>query len=360
MNLNPNDPRSTERPRTITPKPTQQLPAIPSSGPPKAFEPRYKPHHWLFMVIGWCLVLFCTWVLYLRYQPVSGSLTIALVGLFPALVVPLTVAGIAALISRSPSLRVGTAAVAAAFVFTVNPFDAIIGCQATTSDDQIKLLTANVLVGDGTTPEDFAETVFLHQPDIIVLQEVNWQFYDTLQRHPNMSSFTHRSSDASEYPVGLLVWSRWPIDQVVGEPFGESSKITATVMSPYGAFDVSAIHTTAPSQPRNVQPWLGQFDQLATVDVSTPKVLAGDFNATEDHYPFRTLLGRGWSDVHDNKGCGPDSTWPTRDLPIAIYRLDHVLLTDHFETLGVQLLAPKGSDHKPVLATFRFADSTEN
>ena len=68
---------------------------------------------------------------------------------------------------------------------------------------------------------------------------------------------------------------------------------------------------------------------------------------------MRDLLGQGWTDVHEPKGCGLDATWPTGHttrLPIPVYRLDHVLVTDDFEVLDVRFGDPAGSDHIPVVA----------
>lgn len=294
----------------------------------------------------------------LRNGPVDRSPVIALVGLFPFLAVPLAMAALLALGSRSLPLRLATAGVAGLFLFTVNPLDAVVGCGPRTSDDQINLLTANLLHNDGTTPDALAATVNQYRPDIIVLEEVTWDFYTTLRDDPSMAWMAYRSTDVDGAPTGTLVWSRWPISQVTIERWAETKRPTVTIDAPQGRFDVSGIHVTAPAVQENVSAWLAQYEALATLDTSRPRLLAGDFNATDDHRPLRELLDQGWTDVHDNKGCGLGTTWPAKGLPVPVYRLDHVLMTDHFEPLSVELLDPKGSDHLPVLASFRLVEGT--
>ena len=68
-------------------------------------------------------------------------------------------------------------------------------------------------------------------------------------------------------------------------------------------------------------------------------------------------VGQGWTDVHDDKGCRADPTWPTDGLPFPVMRLDHILVTDDFEVLSTEMGDPGGSDHYPVISRIRFADA---
>ena len=55
-------------------------------------------------------------------------------------------------------------------------------------------------------------------------------------------------------------------------------------------------------------------------------------------------VGQGWTDVHDDKGCRADPTWPTDGLPFPVMRLDHILVTDDLEVLSTEMGDPGGSD----------------
>lgn len=96
------------------------------------------------------------------------------------------------------------------------------------------------------------------------------------------------------------------------------------------------------------------LDDLAALRDDAPAdgfVLAGDFNATRQHRPFRRLLERtGLRDAHAAAGRGLARTWPagTRVPPFAL--LDHVVVSDDIVVVDVRELDAPGSDHRAVIA----------
>ncbi len=322
-------------------------------GPP---DPPAESQRWGSIVIGWSLVLTAAIVLWLRWRGADQSALIALVGLTPALIAPIAVAGLAAWRSRNTILQLATAALALTFVVTMNPVSAVIGCGPNpvaspgdeTGDGGITIYSANVLRGGGQ-PDRIADAIVAAEADIIVLQEVSSAFIQTLRADPQLDDYAYRADGGGEQS-GRVLWSRWPLSDVQVDWFVVSELVSATVDSPTGRFRLANVHTQAPIRNRDVAPWQAQFDQLDQLPTDVPTVLAGDFNATADHRPFRDLLGQGWTDVHEPKGCGFDATWPVDQLtPVPVYRLDHVLVTDHFEVDEVRLGRPEGSDHLPVI-----------
>ena len=106
-----------------------------------------------------------------------------------------------------------------------------------------------------------------------------------------------------------------------------------------------------------VDRWAAQLDALAGYDRATPAALVGDFNATADHSQFRAITNAGWTDAHDPKGCGYDATWPADQL-MPVLRLDHALLTDHFEVRALDLGPGNGSDHRSLTTTIRLTPAS--
>lgn len=312
---------------------------------------RSRPGIWHVIT---CLALASVVVaLVLRWGSPSRPLLIAIAGLMPLFAVPLVIGVAGSLLSKSPTLRVVAAVITASFLYTTSPVDAVIGCRAESAADEITVYTANVLSGVGRQ-SDIAEAILRADPDVFVLQEVTWEFVEPLRDNPSLAQYQYRTDDTPSAGHGKLVWSRWPIADVTVDRIAESELINARIAGPTGEFTVTAVHTLAPVLPENVPIWQTQLAQLTTVDQEAPRLMAGDFNATTDHRPFRRLLDSGWTDVHDRKGCGFDTTWPIDgQLPFAVYRLDHVLVSDHFEVLGVRLGEPGGSDHLPVIASIR-------
>ncbi len=91
------------------------------------------------MVIGWPLILAITVVLVLRWRDVDEVYLVAIVALTPFLLVPLVLADVAAWFSRSTALRIAAAAVTAGCLFTVAPFDAVVGCGPSSGDGAITI-----------------------------------------------------------------------------------------------------------------------------------------------------------------------------------------------------------------------------
>lgn len=301
-------------------------------------------------MLTWPILIGVISVLAFRWRGGDRPITIALIGLTPFLALPLVGAVLGAWRSRSRLLRIATAAVTALFVVWMNPVSAVVGCRGDATESAITVYTANVLFDVGRAP-DIASSILANEADIILLQEVRSNFLVELESDPRLDIYPHRVGGPAA--SGKVIWSRWPITESSVDPFVVSQLVRATIDSPQGSFEVTNVHTLAPIAPGNVPSWQAQFGQLAQVDTGTPRIMAGDFNATEDHRPMRELLGQGWTDVHEPKGCGFDATWPigqTSRLPFPVYRLDHVLITDDFEVLDVRFGDPAGSDHIPVVA----------
>lgn len=325
-------------------------------GRPRPAARARRARHWFFATSGWLALVPVIVVLVLRWRSLDSPLTIAIAGITPFLAAPLVAADIGSVLSRSPTLRVAAAVTTAAFLFTTSPIDAVIGCRGETADDAITIYTANVLFDHGR-PADVAASIVAQDADVVILQEVVWEFLAVLREDQRLSDYRYRSNDEPGAPYGTLVWSRWPFADVGIEPFQVSELVNATIAGPTGEFTVTGLHVLAPAQPSHIGQWQNQFAQLSRIDTGTPRVVAGDFNATSDHRQFRDLLAAGWTDVHDEKGCGFDATWPVdHGLPFPVMRLDHVLVTDDFEVLDVRFGDPAGSDHKPVVASIRLRD----
>ncbi len=317
-----------------------------------------RPLRLFWAFVGWCALLPVVIVLALRWQALESPLTIAIAGLTPFVGLPLLVAILGAWLGRARSLRAAAAIALAGYLLTTSPVDAVIGCRGAATDDGITIYTANVLFGSGR-PDEVAESIVAADADVVVMQEAQWPFLQPLREDERLAEYRYRSDARSEAKTGTIIWSRLPMIGLDIEPFVDRGLIHATIEGPSGPFTVTGVHTLAPIRSRFVGTWHRQFELLAAIDTATPRVAAGDFNATSDHQQFRALLDAGWTDVHDKKGCGFDATWPVDgSLPLAVMRLDHILVSDHFEVVDLQFGDPAGSDHKPVVATIRLTGGT--
>lgn len=333
-----------------------------SAGP----DSRSAGDRWRWFRLFWLLVglssLLVVWVLLvMRWRAVTHPLTIAIVGIMPLLAIgPLFAGVLGAWWSRNNSLRVAAALTVVPFLYTTSPVNAVVGCGAhqdagVLADDVFTIYTANVWFEfPGGQPDQIADAIVAEDPDIVFLQEVTGGFLSVLENDSRLDRYQHRTTDVPGLPVEDLVWSKWPLENASFQDLANARLVQATVNSPAGPVIVTPVHLQAPINRGNVRYWTEQHRLLSELDRSTPRILAGDFNATRDHQPFRQLLDSGWTDAHEVRGCGFDATWPSDGrLPMPVMRLDHVLVTDHFEVLDVRLGTPGGSDHLPVITTLR-------
>lgn len=308
-------------------------------------------------------------MLVVRWRDVTTTWTAAAAGVALFAGLPLTGAAALAWVGGSRGLRLFSAATVAVYLMTMSPMSAIIGCGGARSADDISVLTANVL-RTVSEPEGLAETIAASEADIVVLQEVSAEVYNSLSTNDLLDDYRYWSPAAGAVQFGkrstvVVVLAKFSARSTDPHELGAAGGVDIVFDLPVDRSGVSGttmtftgLHLNAPSHPRNVGPWRDQLASLAERPTTAPAILAGDFNATEDHRPFRRLLDRGWTDVHEPKGCGFGLTFPVNGmLPVPVMRLDHVLVTDHFEVLGVELVDEANkSDHRPVLTHIRFRD----
>ena len=222
------------------------------------------------------------------------------------------------------------------------------------------MLATNVLHTNPTGGAGLAEEVATHAPDVVVAVEANRHAVHALE--PALRELGHLSATQSGRRRILLATSLPVVDSGVLETPGISRFPWVTVRTPSGPVRVVGVHTWAPLGVALGRGWVLELDRLARFAEETPEplVLAGDFNATPGHRPYRDLLRRGAFD--DAVGAVP--TFPSGgaslapcgvDLPTGpVLALDHVLVRG-LETVGAQVGVGEGSDHLPVLADLRLS-----
>lgn len=129
--------------------------------------------------------------------------------------------------------------------------------------------------------------------------------------------------------------------------FGRTPRAEVQLTVP-GPVVVEAVHPLPPIQDDWTQRWRSALRGLPDPDGGGRRLLAGDFNATHDHAPFRAVLDRGWNDAADAVGRGLVPTFNALPWgePVPPVTLDHVLVDGDTEVLDVRVLPLPGSDHR--------------
>lgn len=119
---------------------------------------------------------------------------------------------------------------------------------------------------------------------------------------------------------------------------------------------IMAVHLVAPI-PGEFATWQKDLAWMASACSETSTIIAGDFNATLDH--FSGLASRDGAtigacadaaDATENAGLG---TWPTALPALLGAPIDHVMATQNWRVTGMRVIEDHdkhGSDHRPVLA----------
>ncbi|WP_414721388.1 endonuclease/exonuclease/phosphatase family protein [Streptomyces ossamyceticus] len=220
---------------------------------------------------------------------------------------------------------------------------------------QIRVMTSNVHFGDGTAA--LVKAVKRERPDIVFVEECQATCSATLR-----DTFGDLSGDKPAYPYrravegygsdGSVILSRHPLKGA--DPIPGSMGMPGAVADVKGHRVRLQLAHPMPPLAGQVGTWrreLGALRAYAAADTKTPTIVAGDFNATQDHAAFRDLLDAGLGDAARLTGDGRRATWPSRTTPRFGAQIDHVLVSSKdFSARETRFLKLRGTDHNAVVA----------
>jgi endonuclease/exonuclease/phosphatase (EEP) superfamily protein YafD len=151
---------------------------------------------------------------------------------------------------------------------------------------------------------------------------------------------------------GSVIFSRYPITSSEALPASSFQQWAAVVATPQlGPLRVVAVHPCNPfcgpglwtAEHTELRHWLARQDD-------TPTVVAGDFNAVDDHGPMRDLYADGWRSAADLAGAGYVRTYPADSRLPPLIGIDHILLNDRLTATAFTTFDVPGTDHLGVRA----------
>jgi endonuclease/exonuclease/phosphatase (EEP) superfamily protein YafD len=160
---------------------------------------------------------------------------------------------------------------------------------------------------------------------------------------------------------GSIVFSRYPITSSEALPASSFQQWSAVVDTPQlGPLRVVAVHPCNPfcgpglwtAEHTELRHWLSRQD-------ATPTVVAGDFNAVDDHAPLRDLYADGWRSAAELAGAGYVRTYPADRRFPALIGIDHILLEDRLTATAFATFEVPGTDHLGVRAVIAGTTGTE-
>ncbi|MFC8518366.1 endonuclease/exonuclease/phosphatase family protein [Streptomyces sp. NPDC057257] len=213
---------------------------------------------------------------------------------------------------------------------------------------ELKVLTSNVEFGRGTA--SLVPVVRARKPDIVFVEECEYTCQSTLRRD-FASEYPYRQAVVAGGSEGSVVLSRFPLRATGG--------VEGTMGMPGAVADVRGhdvrlqLAHPMPPLPGQVGVWKRELGRLRDVaaDTRTSLILAGDFNASQDHAAFRRILDTGVRDAARLAGHDRTPSWPARLTPAFGAQIDHVLVSKDFSASSAHFLELAHTDHRALLVT---------
>jgi endonuclease/exonuclease/phosphatase family metal-dependent hydrolase len=221
---------------------------------------------------------------------------------------------------------------------------------------RLRLFTLNAR-GGAADPAAILRIVRQLDVDVLAVQELTPPMVTRLAAAGLTRVFPFSHIDPRPGGRGAGLWARWPLTPLPPVP-GLAWAAPRARIDPLGGLPVTltAVHLVSPVG--RAGRWRRELAmiQQASAAVDEPQVVAGDFNASRDHRPFRGLLAAGFADCADSSQnrSWPGFTWP----PLPVMRLDHVLVSQTATVPMARTMRVARTDHHGVLADIEFTRET--
>ncbi len=189
--------------------------------------------------------------------------------------------------------------------------------------------------------------------DVLVVEEITPELAQRLLDNGVMARFPHGSGEAKATFAGTVVFSKYPLRNERAVPTYFDS-LVVTVDLPSGPIDLLAVHPVHPI--RSAANWRREH-ALIRASARDADVVAGDFNATLDHQPMRSLGDDGFRSVAEIAGTGWAPTWPSNGRgrlpgPLAprFLQIDHIMVREAWAVVDVRRVPIARTDHTGVYA----------
>lgn len=252
-----------------------------------------------------------------------------------------------AAIIRAPRRRALTTAGVVCLVFVVAHLTwlvpAFVPDQRYPTNDSFRLVSLNVRGGRA----DPARLVTATQDaDVVILLEANRGRLSVLRPYGFRERFPYVVGTPVDGVPGSAIYSRYRLSDP-RPTYGSFRQWAATAEVPgLGPVRIHAVHPCNPFCGRGV--WALEHAMLRSVareERTGALVLAGDFNAVDDHGPMQALYADGLRSASHVVGAGWVPTYPAGGWLPPLLEIDHVLLGDRLTATSFRRVAVPGTDH---------------
>jgi endonuclease/exonuclease/phosphatase (EEP) superfamily protein YafD len=299
------------------------------------------------VVAGWA-------VLAAREVAWSGRLGMSIGAAFPYLVVVPGAAAVLAVVGRNK--WIAAAAIATVIGFGATQLPLYVGGPGVAGPDApLRVLTSNMRYGRADADE-LVRLVRERDVDVLAVQEITADASRRLEAAGLSELLPYALLKPEPGAQGTGIFSRYPLDQLLVPGAYNNPPTAATVHFASGGQTVDVVFASV--HPRSPLPtytpvWSNELEHMAAWadSIDGPVILAGDFNATNDHAQMREFFDRGYLDGAARAGGGYLATFPSDSRLPPLIAIDHVLTRGGPVTTDIASITVGGTDHRAVLAT---------
>lgn len=213
----------------------------------------------------------------------------------------------------------------------------------------ITVVSLNLHAGGADQEQLAAQTA---DADILVLVEVTPTTLQSLRGGPIGRRFRYAVPSTQTAPNAAAIFSRFPLSRAEELPTTSWPMWSAVAAVPaIGDLTVVGAHPCNPLCGQGK--WADEhrvLEQFLQRLGPGPVMVAGDFNAVDDHAPMRQLADDGFESATDLAGAGWLPTYPSHATLPPLIPIDHILLNDALTASSVTSFAIAGTDHRGLRA----------
>jgi endonuclease/exonuclease/phosphatase (EEP) superfamily protein YafD len=215
---------------------------------------------------------------------------------------------------------------------------------------KFRLMSLNMFNGEADSGEVAEQAA---RADVVILIETTPAALRALKPYGWDKRFPYSLGDPKDGFSNTAVYSRFPLRR--SSQIGDTSfqQYATTVRIPrIGAIRLLAVHPCNPYCGGDRWRAEHRLVRKAVIDnIDHPLVVAGDFNAVDDHGPMQALRRAGLKSATDVAGAGWLPTYPANRLFPPLLPIDHIMINKDLTATSVTSFAVSGSDHRGLLAT---------
>ena len=216
---------------------------------------------------------------------------------------------------------------------------------------ELRLFYANV----GKTNDEVEplfEELRRSDADVLVLTEFTEAWVNKFNGTELPADYPHHVHLFDYSPAATAIYSRLPL--TAGERVFQEKRVMVQTTVDLGRAELRLFALHAPRPVKSPLHRYEEFWEIAEEEIANqegPLIVVGDFNASPFSQVLRRLTGDlGLRDCHQLRGRGAATTWPNGARALPPIRIDHVLVSQEIECIGIGEGAGLGSDHNPIEA----------